>query len=856
MAYCNPRTLAIAGLALLLAACDAGDKRNNDGGGGDGLPGFGAAKTRYQMANACWALQARDSGLFLRRDGAGFVADAASIGEAEPLYFKPSALGRYLLLDSEGQLLAAQDGALGRVARGAASPAAEFDLRVVGDSFDYPQTPQYNVEPTVEQVAAWDYANDPLRRSRDFTLSAADAVLGQDEAGLVNAAGSRDAAASAFRIEPTTGCATFPEASSDFSGTPFAGKRADGSVLGHADVHVHISATEFLGGAQWGRPYHPYGVEQALGNCTVEHGDFGQFDAVGGLLGGDFDGHATDGWPTFSDWPARNMLTHEAIYWKWLERSWAAGLRVVVNDLVDNETLCELQRNLTRSPATDCDPMNNAGRQAGTMYGMENYIDAQYGGPGQGFFQVVRSAQEAREVIEEGKMAVILGIEISNLFNCQLTYSPLRTQAPHEEDGSGGLENRYSCTTEEGLPNSIDTQMQRAWNWGVRQLITIHEFDNAFGGNGIFDMAVLNLGNRENSGGIPGEELGNLAGLLTGDVPPDQAASVLAALPQTETPTGEFWNTYDCPVEGETEGFSGYLWGSSGGAAAATSPLMLSCPPLSLSGTGGGPLYCYPAGVNQCNARWMTPAGVYTYGKLMEYGFMFDFDHMEMGMKTQALEYTEAQTPQYPIVSTHGTFGGTTLDQARRVLAGGGVLYPSNGSSRGFVRDMEETLGLHEEAMATLPPEERLLFGFGYGTDTNGLSGQTGPRGDIEAGKEIVYPYEFYSGAVWDALPDFAQIDPVRFEQPVSRDIDGNVARAWHQDIDGNAHHGMLSGFVQEIVLEAGPEAVEHLFNSAEVYLRTWERTELAAAAIQAEGLKQPAQPLLRPAPPEGPIAP
>ena len=93
------------------------------------------------------------------------------------------------------------------------------------------------------------------------------------------------------------------------------------------------------------------------------------------------------------------------------------------------------------------------------------------------------------------------------------------------------------------------------------------------------------------------------------------------------------------------------------------------------------------------------------------------------------------------------------------------------------------------------------------------------------------------------------------FHQPSSVDADGVVQRTWHEDIDGNAHHGMLSGFVEEIRLEGTPEQMRHLFNSAEVYLQTWERTEASKAAIQANGLQVP-DGVLRPAPPEGEIAP
>lgn len=814
-------------------------------------------KTRYAMASQCWALRSVATGQYVARSGSDYSASADAIAEAEPLFFKATALGKYVLYDSQRELITVDTPpALTQTASADATDAAEFTVLGVGDTTAYPATPAYHTEPTPEYVAEYHGFEDPNLLFDAFTLASDTTAtrLGVDGDGQLVAVAAADEDAQAFAIEPTTGCAAYPEASSNFTGTPFSGTQPDGTVLGHADVHVHISASEFLGGAQWGRPYHKFGVEHALGNCSVDHGETGQMDLVGGLFTNDPDGHATDGYPTFSEWPARGMLTHEAIYWKWLERSWAAGLRVAVNDLVDNETLCELQRNAAGNVTEDCNSMNNAGRQAGTMYGMQDYIDAQYGGRGEGFFQIVHDPAEARAVIEDGKMAVVLGIEISNLFDCKLTYQPTRTQTPEVEDGSGGIENSYGCTIEEGQPNSILTQMERIHAWGVRQIISIHEFDNAFGGNGIFDGLVLNLGNRENSGGIPSGDVAEITGLLSGSLDPAQVTELAENLQTTETPTGEFWTTYDCPIEGETENFTGYLWSSTGGSTQSfLSPPL--CVPTGQGGRSGGTTPCYPADVRQCNARWMTPAGLYTYGKMMELGFIFDFDHMEMGMKTQALELAEAQTPVYPLVSTHGTFGGTTIDQAARVLRGGGHLYPSNGSSRGFRSDMDETFAIYQAAVADLPAESRPLFGFGYGTDTNGLSSQTGPRGNFEPEDAVVYPYTLYTGEVFDELPEFAAVDPVVFHQPSSVDADGVVQRTWHEDIDGNAHHGMLSGFVEEIRLEGTPEQMRHLFNSAEVYLQTWERTEASKAAIQANGLQVP-DGVLRPAPPEGEIAP
>ncbi|MFT6693976.1 MAG: hypothetical protein ACJAY3_000861 [Neolewinella sp.] len=866
-------TMLAALLVSMLSACGGGSSSSSntvtEPDCSDGLgQGIGCSTdqtkdprlTRYQMSNACWVIKA-GNGKYLAVDGDSYKASASDSAAAEAFYMKPTALGSYMLYNSSRQLLAANTGAsINNIASAAANDDADWRVLGLEDTTTYPETPSYESEPTPEVVATLYAFVDPEVKADSFTLTVASqgSNLAIDDNGNLQTQPAGSAPTDeAFSFERAIRCAIFPEAQSNFRGKPFKGTQPDGTVLGHADAHVHISATEFLGGAHWGKPFHKFGIEHALGNCAEDHGDDGRKDVVGGLFAMNPNGHATDGYPTFSEWPKRDNLIHEAIYWKWLERSWAGGLRVVVNDLVDNETLCEIQRNASGDSTRDCNSMNNAGRQVGTMYAMENYIDAQYGGPGKGFFQIVHSSDDARAVIEDGKIAVLLGLEISNLFDCKVKYNPERQQRPFEEDGSGAFENSYECTVEEGLPNSIATQMKRVHDWGVRQIISIHEFDNAFGGNGIFDGLILNVGNKENSGGVPSGDLAGLTDLFEGQPNQAQFEALTANIETTERPTGEWWTTYDCPEEGVTEGFSGYLWGSSGGSKQdfLTQP---ACTPTGQEGRSGGTTACYPD-KNQCNARWMTPAGLYTYGKIMEMGFIFDWDHMEMGMKTQALELAEAQNPVYPFVSTHGTFGGTTIDQATRLLANGGILYPSNGSSEGFRNNMDETAGIYETAMANRATAGKspFLFGFGYGTDTNGLSAQSGPRNNPE--NPVRYPFYLFHGAPFNVMSEFNGVEAVVFNQPNSLDVDGNEVRTWHEDVDGNAHYGMLSDFVEEVILDGSTEQTRHLFNSAEVFLQTWKRTELSSAGIKASGLKQPpasAPAILRQAPPLGDFAP
>ena len=58
--------------------------------------------------------------------------------------------------------------------------------------------------------------------------------------------------------------------------------------------------------------------------------------------------------------------------------------------------------------------------QASDMRQMERYIDAQYGGPGRGFYRIVTDPFQARKVINGGRMAVVMGIETSVIFGCTM----------------------------------------------------------------------------------------------------------------------------------------------------------------------------------------------------------------------------------------------------------------------------------------------------------------------------------------------------------------------------------------------------------------------------------------------------
>lgn len=127
-------------------------------------------------------------------------------------------------------------------------------------------------------------------------------------------------------------------------GPALQGSHPDGARAWLIDDHIHLGGFQFLGGRfHCGRPWSPYGVTAALRDC-VDHYPIGagavveNFFATGGPVGT----HSPEGWPNFAGWPRDESLTHEGTYWKWIERAWRSGLRIMVSDLVENRALCEL----------------------------------------------------------------------------------------------------------------------------------------------------------------------------------------------------------------------------------------------------------------------------------------------------------------------------------------------------------------------------------------------------------------------------------------------------------------------------------------------------------------------------------
>ncbi|MGH3329708.1 MAG: hypothetical protein ACRDPJ_00245 [Nocardioidaceae bacterium] len=515
---------------------------------------------RYAMAGGCYAMRSARTGEWVTRKGDGFAASATRVAGAEPFHFQATDLGKYLLFGT---------------ARDFVAKAASSDP--VG------LTPSNDVESADQPSQNADWTVTKRGPSYLFRLRHADQGLTVGDGGALVMAEK----AEPFRLRLTKSCATWPEVRTSVSGRPFRGETGYAEVRGYTDAHTHGMAFEFLGGrVHCGKPWDPYGVELALRDCEDHTATGGKGAPLEGFLSGDMDGHDPVGWPTFKDWPAPDSLTHEGTYYKWMERSYRGGLRLFVNLLVENNKLCQLYPLKKNS----CDDMDSIRLQAKRMRQFERYIDAQAGGPGEGWYRIVTSPFEARKVINDGKLAVVMGIETSVVFG---------------------------CTMKAGIPEcdkkSIERQMDQVHKMGVRQMELVNKFDNALSG-------------------VAGDN--GATGVLV------NSANFLE--------TGSFWRMETCPktyADGvhDKEQYAmprdvsdrDPLFGAIMDAYGDTAPR----PPV------------YP-GAPHCNQFGLTDLGRFTIRQLAQRKMLFDPDHMSVLARRSSLDLVDKMN--YPgILSSH-----------------------------------------------------------------------------------------------------------------------------------------------------------------------------------------------------------
>jgi microsomal dipeptidase-like Zn-dependent dipeptidase len=420
------------------------------------LPAAAIAVTVQEDANAatqitvatdaldgvCAALEVYDGsrslGHVVRSGGGyGFTTSATS---ATPFRLEATQLSRYQLFDATG------------------APAYQSVVGAIlaGDAYG----------------ARADYTVSASGGRYRFTNTATGQIMGSFLWNL-GAGGSTNTVA----LTTAAGCHTPPEIDPGVTGTAAPGVDSAGKIVGTIDAHAHPTAAAAFGGQlHCGDAWASGGVRVALAGCA-SHASFSVGAVLEGVIGGtDVVNSKEDGWPTFGDWPQHNSLLHEQSYYRSIERSWRSGQRVMNALLVANRVICDLYP----FRDTSCNEMEQLRAQSTYLSSMQDFIDAQNGGKGKGWFRIAATPAQVRSIAAQGKLAVIVGVENSEIFGCR------------------EIKDVAQCTRAD-----IDAGLNEMQALGVSGLYPVHKFDNAFGGTR-FDAGVtgaaLNVGNLISTG--------------------------------------------------------------------------------------------------------------------------------------------------------------------------------------------------------------------------------------------------------------------------------------------------------------------------------------------------------------------
>ncbi len=205
-------------------------------------------------------------------------------------------------------------------------------------------------------------------------------------------------------------------------------------ISGFADLHAHHMAhLGFAGAWLWGEPH------LKLEACTgTNHGRMP-------LAGYMYRSKHKDRTKPGADWPHHMDTAHQQMHWTHLKQAHEAGLKLIVVPAVSNEFVSELlTAKSTRDPDIPRDDMDSVRLQLRTAHAFA----AKYS-----WYRIARDPWEARRIIADGDLAVVLAVEVSNL-----------------------MPDKYGDWRH---------QLEELYDLGVRSIEITHETDNQFGGSAV-----------------------------------------------------------------------------------------------------------------------------------------------------------------------------------------------------------------------------------------------------------------------------------------------------------------------------------------------------------------------------------
>jgi microsomal dipeptidase-like Zn-dependent dipeptidase len=238
---------------------------------------------------------------------------------------------------------------------------------------------------------------------------------------------------------------------------------------GWADLHAHPASHLSFGadaggnnGIFWGKP----GLGLASSNPVADlpacapdkHGGFdadvvrhkthqtviGTIDNITGYT------HGPNGAPDFLSWPNARSLTHQQMHVSMLKRAYDGGQRLMIASVTDNEFLSSLWSKIGYNAAGNQVPLHDPNFNIQSARRQLAFIKSLVAANST-WMEIALSAAEARRIVTDNKMAIILSAEMDSLLPAQI--------------------------------------LELVQNDGVRHVIPIHLINNTMGGTAVYTDA-------------------------------------------------------------------------------------------------------------------------------------------------------------------------------------------------------------------------------------------------------------------------------------------------------------------------------------------------------------------------------
>lgn len=610
-------------------------------------------------------------------------------------------------------------------------------------------------------------------------------------------------------------------------------------LWGFVDMHTHpMSHLGFGRKIMHGQPDNPSdqtNIGAALGNCNATHGGWGIDNTGGNYIrmsilkmmdkknpynnGGIHElDHNHNGFPLY---PNHASIAHQQMWHEWIERAHKGGLRVMIALAVNNYLLAE---------AVDGDTGYKKDKESADKQ-LEFMVEFVNRHP---FMQIARSASEMRRIVSQGKLAVILGIELDNFGD-------------------------FNDPTKTVNESTVKSEINRLFNEkGVRYIFPIHFADTKFGGCAIYSPSYLsNIASHftrsfVNIAVTPPEAIANISGLkYVVEKAPDIRIKYRLTNPfEIDIPTAA--NTIIAGLRGLIELLEGQPNPCAGGfldpirgPICATAGIDLACPNLQcvlarkseyrivknfmLTPSPEYEAYALTSGGHR-NFKGITDLGIFAIKEMMRLGMMIDIDHMSE--KTIESVLPIATLNDYPINSGHTGFRGNggdsentrTDEQLEIIRRTGGMM------GVGIANNISPSF-LHSYRYG-MPK----LNGITIGSDINGMEVMPKPRFSVN-GMLILNNDQNYTPYPQD-IRDRAN-NKVRYTNTnegvnIPLTMSQTAGKTWNYNFDGMAHVGLYPDYLQDLK-NLGMTNVERgrLFLGAEFFAQMWEKCERQRANIR-----------------------